>query len=242
MKIKFICALFLIAAGSSFVIAQSVVITPKKVVYQRPKPLNEGKKTFEITYPQVKASTPALSKKIEAAISYQKNNNLNLKDELNNYQWLETADFEVNYNQNGLLDIILTTEGSAAYPSTINQEVVVDLKTGNRVTAQNVFVRLPALTAAVRKMQLAEIKKAKADYKNDPESADFDGSEYFKQAKFAAKNLDEFKITDQGVTFSYNYGFPHVVMALEPDGEYFFSWAQLKPFIKSRGLLAKFIR
>ena len=243
MKVKtlFLCLLF-ISLFSIPAFSQSVVITPKKVTYKRPKPESEYKKTFEITYPKVKAATPALSKKIEDTISYQKNNNLNLKDELNEYQWLETAGYEVNYNKNGLLDIVLTTEGSAAYPSIFNKEIVVDLKSGNRLTAQNVFVKLPALAAAVGKMQLAEIKKAQADYKKDPESADFDGGEYFMSAKFTAKNLDEFKISDKGVTFTYDYGFPHVVLALQPDGEYFFSWAQVKPYIKADGLLARFVR
>ena len=171
MKLKTLLSLLLfVIAFSTFAFSQSVVITPKKITYKRPKPESEYKKTFEITYPKVKAATPALSKKIEATISYQKNNDLNLKDEISEYQWLETASYEVNYNKNGLLDIVLTTEGSAAYPSTFNKEIVVDLTSGNRILAQNVFVKLPALAAQVRKMQLAEIKKAQADYKKDPDS------------------------------------------------------------------------
>ncbi len=242
MKIKFLFALLFVIGLCSITFSQSVTITPKKVTYKRPKPISEYKKTFEITYPKVKAATPALSKKIEDTISYQKNSNLDLKDELNDGQWLETAEYAINYNKNGLLDIILSTEGSAAYPSTYNKEIIVDLKTGNRVTAQNVFIKIPALAAAVRKMQLAEIKKSQADYKKDPESADFDGSEYFNSAKYTAKSLDDFKISDKGVTFTYNYDFPHVVLALQPDGEYFFSWTQLKTFIKADGLLGRFVR
>ena len=128
MKLKtlFLC-LFFVSAFSIPAFSQSVVITPKKVTYKRPKPESEYKKTFEIIYPKVKAATPALSKKIEDTISYQKNNNLNLKDELNEYQWLGTASYEVNYNKNGLLDIALMSEGSAAYPSSSSKNVVIDI-------------------------------------------------------------------------------------------------------------------
>lgn len=49
-------------------------------------------------------------------------------------------------------------------------------------------------------------------------------------------SLNEFSISDRGVTFHHNYGFAHVAKALEPNGEFMFTWAQLKPFIKSGGL------
>ena len=55
-------------------------------------------------------------------------------------------------------------------------------------------------------------------------------------------NSKNFPISDEGVTFYYDYGFPHVIQALAPDGQYFFKWAELKPFIKPDGLLARFVR
>ena len=79
------------------------------------------KKTFTVTRPLVKASTPALSKKIEAAISYEKVSDLNVKEELTEIQWLEEADFNVNYNKNGILDITHFITGTGAYPSTYDK-------------------------------------------------------------------------------------------------------------------------
>jgi len=43
-----------------------------------------------------------------------------------------------------------------------------------------------------------------------------------------------------GVTFLYDAGFPHVIQALQPDGRYFFSYAVLRPHIKSSGPLGVF--
>ncbi len=84
-----ICLFVLSLTAINF--AQSVTVTPKKIVYKRPKPIDEYKKSFVVIYPKVKAATPALSKKIETAISYEKNTDLNIKDEMSENQWLEIA-------------------------------------------------------------------------------------------------------------------------------------------------------
>ena len=65
MKIRVIFLLLTTAALSVSALAQ-VTITAKKVTYTRPKPIEDFKKKFTITYPKIKAATPALSKKIEA--------------------------------------------------------------------------------------------------------------------------------------------------------------------------------
>lgn len=222
--------------------AQSVLVTPKKVTYKRPQPTSEYKKNFTITYPKVKASTPALSKKIETTLSYAKVLDLNLKEELGEYQWLEEADYEVGYNKKGLLTIKLFMFGSAAYPDGSSKTLVVDLKTGNRVRPADLFTNLPGLAAMIRKTQSAEVVQATKEIAADPENKDIDPKEFFEGKNFSVKNLDEFAINDSGVTFIYDYNFPHVVQALQPDGEYTYSWQKLKPYIKRGGLLAKFVR
>lgn len=243
-KSALLASLFFIFAFSAAaaVVAQSVVITPKKTVYRRPKPLMDFKKSFTVTRPQIKGLSSALNKKTEAAISYERVLNLNIREELGEIQWLEEAGYEVNYNKNGILDITLSLSGSAAYPSVFQKTVVVDLKTGRRVRPSDVFTNLNGLAAVIRKAQQAEMKKAAADYKKDPDAQDFDASEYFERAKFTAAELEEFTVGDKGVTFIYDYRFPHVARALQPDGRFFYTWAQLRPFIKPAGLLARFVR
>lgn len=222
--------------------AQSVVITPKKVTYKRPKPMQDFKKTFTVTYPKVKASSPALSKKIESTLSYAKVLKLDLKEELGEYQWLEEADYEVGYNKNGLLVITLSMNGTAAYPDGTSKTLVVDLKTGNQLKPADVFTNLPGLTAMVKKAQKAEIIKASKEIKDDPENGDADPVQLFEGKNFTVSDLNEFAVNDEGVTFIYDYSFAHVIQALEPEGRYSFTWTQLKPYIKRGGLLAKFIR
>ncbi len=241
MKIKLLSALILAICCTSFAFSQSVVVTPKKVTYKRPKPTEDFKKTFVVTRPQIKAATPALSKKIETAISYEKNNNFNLKEEMGEFQWLEDASYEVKYNEKGLLDIVLSMEGSAAYPSSFSKEVVIDTATGIQLTPASVFTNLKNLAAKIKLAQQAEIKKAVVNIKKDnPEEEN--SASLFTDSNYTVKNLDEFSVSDKGVTFIYNYEFPHVIQALQPDGRYFFTWAQLKPFVKPDGLFGKFIR
>jgi hypothetical protein len=239
---KYIFAIFVVTltlAVSNF--AQSVVITPKKTVYRRPKPIASYKRTFAVIRPKVKAATPALSKKIETAISYEKVSELNIKEEMGEVQWLEEASYTVNYNKYGILSITLWVTGTGAYPSTFDKTVVIDLKTGNRITPTMVFNNIVGLTAKGKKAQEKEVKQAIIRIKKD--EPDFeDPATLFGSTDYEAENLNEFSVSDKGVTFIYDYGFPHVALALQPNGRYFFSWRELKPFIKPAGLFGRFVR
>lgn len=242
MKILFFAVILLAAVFAVSGPAQSVTITPKKVTYTRQKPLSDYKKTFIVRFPKVKASTPAISKKIESTISYSKVLGLNINEEIRDIQWLEEADYDVNYNSRGLLVITLQMNGSGAYPDGTSKAVVVDLKTGNRVRVADVFTNLSGLTAMVKKSRKSEIAKAEKEIKEDPANGDIDPAALFDGKNFTVKDLDEFEVSRTGATFIYDYGFPHVVQALEPGGRYSYTWTQLKPYIKRGSLLAKFVR
>jgi len=240
MKIKLPLSFLLLCLLAGLALSQSVIITPKKTVYRRPKPISSYKRTFSMRYPRVTGLTPALNKKIQTSISYEKVSSFNLKEELGETQWLEEADYKVNYNKNGLLDITLTMDGSGAYPSGFSRTVVVDLKTGNRVLPQDVFMNLTGLAAMCKKVQKAEIKKSIADIRK--ENPDEENPEsLFQDADFKVENLREFSVGDAGVTFIYDYGFPHVIEALQPEGHFFFTWRQMKPYVKQGGLLNQFV-
>ena len=220
-------------------LAQSVVITPRKTVHRRPKPQYDFKKSFTIRRPIAKAATPALSRKITTAISPEKVLELNLREELTEYQWLEEADYKVLFNQSGVLCVEQWMTGTAAYPDSVTKRVVVDIANGNTVRIQDVFVNLQTLAKLVRKAQLAEIATATVQMKSDPEARP---EELFGQANFTVEDFKEFSLDARGVTFYYDYGFPHVLEALQPAGEFRFSWAQLRPFVKTGSLLARFVR
>lgn len=242
MKNKLIILLIAIVAFSIPSFAQ-VTISAKKVSYKRPKPIMDFKKSFTITYPKIKAATPALSKKIEAVLSYEKAFDFRLREEINDIQWLEEASYDVNYNADKILSISLTIQGTGAYPSSSTKYVVVNTATGTRMRPVDIFTNTSGLLAKLVKMREDEVRKTIAELKNAPETRDEDISGFFNDAETYSKvKLDEFEIDENGVIFHHDYGFPHVALALQPPGEFFLTWKELKPYIKRDGLLAQFVR
>ena len=129
--------------------------------------------------------------------------------------------------------------GSGAYPSSSNKHRLVNLKTGKVVKAADVLKResLSTIATMVNKAMQAEVKQAIAN--GDKEGADL--REQLKNQRFQTKHLDSFMISDKGVTFLYDFGFPHVILALQPSGKYFLSYSQLKAHIKPDGALKVFL-
>ena len=243
MKIRSVLVIIFVLASTATVSGQSVVITAKKVVYTRPKPISGYKRSFTINYPKIKAATPALSKKIESAISYASVLGINIKEEQTNVQWLSSADYAVGYNNNGVLSIELFMEGSGAYPSGSTKYVVVDLKTGLRAKPSAAFSNLEGLLSLVRQAKEEEVADAIIELKKDPENGSEDPESLFKNAdEYHKVTLNEFSVDENGVTFYHDYGFPHVIQALQPHGSFFFTWTQLKPYIKPGGLLTRIAR
>jgi hypothetical protein len=219
--------------------AQTVTIVPRKTIHRRPKPEADFKRTFSIRSPIAKASTALLSQKITAAISPIKVLEIDLKEEKGEYQWLEEADYKVLFNQRGVLCVELWMTGTAAYPDSVTKTVVVDIAKGTRVTINDVLKDLDKLAPLVKKKQHAEVLAATQGMKKDP---DADPKALFSETNFTTEDFGEFAVDAKGVTFIYDYGFPHVLEALQPDGKYHFTWAKLKPFLRSDGLLARFVR
>ena len=221
--------------------AQSVVITPKKMIYRRPRPIHEGKTTFSVRRPIAKASTPSLSRKITVAISPETALGLNINEELADLQWLYEADYAVLFNRHNILSVRLRMSGAGAYPDDLTKYVVVDVRTGNRLKPSDIFTNLAGLAAMAKKTQRNEIRSTLAEMKKDPENAEVDAAQLFEETDFKIADLAQFSVGARGVTFYYDYGFPHAIEALQPAGRYTFSWTQLKPFIRRDGLLSRFV-
>lgn len=159
--------------------------------------------------------------------------------------WLEELDFKVNYNRNYILDITLWAEGSGAYPDTHTKHLAISLKTGDVLKARDVF-RGDSLGALAR-MANESLRAAVAEQiKVVEEDRDLTEKDSLKGEltglTFGVEHLDNFMVGDRGLTFLYDAGFPHVIQALEPDGEYFFTYAQLAPHIRRDGPLGRFVK
>jgi hypothetical protein len=251
MKIKNLLGFLTIFAFASIAFSQTVVITPKKTVYTRKGKVSfKEMRTFSVTYPVVSSAISApIKKKLENTINYWRAFEMTLAENLSADGWLTDLSYQVNYNKNGILDISLFQEGVGAYPTSETINLVVDLKTGEQVKFAEVFKtdstdKLAQLVDRKLELEKKEIIKGietdNTDYKtaedrqNDVEMID--------KLTFTSESFNEFLVNDKGVIILYDAGFPHAIQALQPDGRYFFSWAELKPFVKTNGLLGKFVK
>lgn len=237
MKTKLILLIALIFAFTSINFGQAVKVTGKKVTYKRNIKEPDFKKSFSLNYPKVAGAN---GKKIEAILDYEKHFEFKIQEEIKESSWLDSADYEVKYNKSNILQVDLSIEGSAAYPSGSTKHIVINSKTGTRLKPSDVFTNLNGLATLGAKAQQTEMKAETARIKKD--EPDFDPSEYFNNAKFTAENLWAFTVSDKGLTFHYDYGFPHVALAMQPDGEYSYSWSELKPYLKKDGLFGQFVK
>jgi hypothetical protein len=164
--------------------------------------------------------------------------------------WLTGIDYEVPYNRNGLLSLAYKIEGLGPYPDHMEAYVLLDLKTGRRLTAKDLFRAglLQDLAAKVDRMRASAVEKAVKEHRvllKEWEMTEEDLEvimEPAKQSRFGVENLDRFRLGDKGITFVYDFDFPHVSEALEPVGEYFVSYKELRPFVKPEGPLARVVR
>jgi hypothetical protein len=159
--------------------------------------------------------------------------------------WLTELDFKVNYNKNYILDITLWQEGVGAYPDTVEKHFAISLKTGDVLGGRDVFKAdaLDALARMANEKLRVEVADQVKIIERDEELAGKDRlTEELARLVFGAEHLDNFMVGEAGITFLYDAGFPHAIKAIEPVGRYFFSYAQLAPYIRRDGPLGRFVR
>jgi hypothetical protein len=159
--------------------------------------------------------------------------------------WLEEFGYEVSYNKNHILDITFSQSGSGAYPDSQTKHFAINLRNGTVIRTSDAFVsnKLDSLADLVRtrfQAELAQILKDLAESKSDPEDIRI-AKEAQDALEFKLSDIDDFSIGDKGVTFLYDAGYPHAIQAFEPEGSYFFSYTELKSYIKRDGPLGQFI-
>jgi hypothetical protein len=158
----------------------------------------------------------------------------------------EDFDYKLNYNKNYLLDITFSHSGmGGAYPSTERKHFLINLKNGMIVKATDAF-KAEALATLARmanqklKAETKDLVKVVAEDKEQDAEQKASLKEQLEQLTFTIESLNQFSVSDKGVTFLYDAGFPHVIQALQPDGEYFFTHAELRSYIKPTGPLGIF--
>lgn len=212
-------------------------------------------KTAEIHFPLVSGLPDAVvMARVQEAVSLKKVFGQTPEEFRKQFQeeWtLDSIEYQINFNRDEILSLTYTQCGTGAYPSCGDEYINVFLRDGFAITPQKAFNDLPGLAKLADGALRAEIRKALADAKNDKEIGDegygfleneLNGDESKHKKPYPVEQLKSFIVGEKGVTFIYNYGFPHVAQALEPPGRFFLSWEKLKPFIKADGPFGKFAK
>jgi hypothetical protein len=257
-SLTILCSLFFIfsvnaaraAVTTIPTVEDRVVIEKRKIVLVRKGRIARqfpDRKTATVSYPVIKSGlrNPAILNRVRSLLQI---NNI-FDTSLAEYRadaWLDEFDYQVSYNKNFILDITFTQSGQAAYPDSQTKNFAINLKTGALIKARDVFKPAAFRTMAEmidRKLQAEKNQIFKEAIQRGDISADEKKNiqEMFDALNFQVKDLDNFSVSDKGITFLYDAGFPHVAQALEPEGQYFLSYAELRSFIKLEGLLGRFI-
>ncbi len=226
---------------------EKATLTSKTATFTWGKPGGDRSEYREakLSYPVI-INVPELElqDKIQDSISLKSTFGRSLTEmetEFKESHWLTSLEYTVNYNDNGLLSLTYTTTGLGAYPSQFLVYRSVNLTTGSVLHANDLFTTegLGAIALQVDK-QLQDAIKVQVSKLGTPNTEGIDPSIY-KSHRFRIKNLNDFTITPNGIMFHYEFGFPHVLIAAEPKGDFLMTYAQLKSYAKPSGPLLRLL-
>ncbi|MDM7992245.1 MAG: hypothetical protein QUS11_02920 [Candidatus Fermentibacter sp.] len=207
-----------------------VVVSPVRIE------LGEGPEGAALTLPVLlgDAGDSAVDA-INEALSWESMTGEPLEETISTYREIERgfvgASFTVNYNEGGILDITVTTDFYGAYPSTEDHLFRFETSTGERLAMRDLLddSREAELAGILDGMLQENIEAARGIYcDGDDDSGMYDGY------SFGVEDLDRATIVGDGVQFRYDFGFPHVALAAEPEGDLFLMSQEMEPFLAVR--------
>ncbi len=177
---------------------------------------------------------PMVLKRVQTAIAPKQVLGESLQELESEFQQsgaLSSLRYQVNYNKNSIVHLTYIKETVTAYPSTFRHYVAVDLQTGKVMTATDLFTPagIEKMTAKINQSLQKRIQKTIAE----KGTSDSDLKTRLAGKQFKPQNLNTFVIREKGITFIYDFDFPHVIRALAPDREFVFNYHELQPFFKA---------
>lgn len=226
-----------------------VVIRPRTILIVRHGKLIRdfpGKQRATIRYPLISGLSDARVLRRVQSILQVKNVFDTSVAEYRDGNWLEEFTYKLNYNKNYILDLTFEQSGLGAYPDTQTRHFAINLKSGAVIKASDAFLprKRNSLLDLVKGKFQAELTQILVDLREsrrDPDDIRV-AKEAQEALEFKPSDIDDFSVGDKGVTFLYDAGYPHVIQAFEPEGRYFFNYAELRSYIRRDGPLGQFIQ
>ena len=169
--------------------------------------------------------------------------------EANGQSGFTDSRYEVLYNDHNLLSVEFTSDFKAPYPFLVKRHATFDLRTGRLLEVRDLL----ADTLALRQRWQDSISRRVAEYlralpARHPEASaellaevqqrlHWNDSTNTVQLEADDPRLYDFALTPAGLMLYYDFGFPHTMQVLQPSPDYLFSFAELKIWLKPKGLL-----
>jgi hypothetical protein len=236
--------------GSFSLTQDRLIVRPRRIVLVRTGKIARqfpDRKTATISYPVISGlSDPAVLRRIRALLDFKNIFDYSLQ-EYREDSWLSEFSYTVNYNRNSLFDITFNQNGVAAYPDDQSKHFLISLQNGRIIKAADAFLadKFGPLADLVDQKLQAELKEMAKEARQSSNLATGESDsivEALEQMKFGPENLEEFEVGSKGITFLYDAGLPHAIQAFEPEGRYFFAYAELAPYLNRSGPLGQFVR
>jgi hypothetical protein len=141
------------------------------------------------------------------------------------------VDYKVPFNGRGLLNVELYSETLQAYPDHRERYMLFDLNSGAWMQANDLF------WSRTKKSKVVALLQKQLDTRID-QATKGTGDDAITREQLAQSGkvtvdddtLAAITISKSGVVFHHEFGFPHAIEALEPDGQLRLTWAELTPF------------
>jgi len=152
---------------------------------------------------------------------------------------LVSADFKVDGNVRNVLSLTIQQEWLGAYIDISNTYLNFNSNTGAAVAITDILTEasLPVIASRLDEVLQARIATLKTELAAEIASGEIEATQW-DELHVTAADLAAFSTTNEGITFHYDPGFPHVIQALEPDGDFKVTIDELDPAINLEGLWA----
>jgi hypothetical protein len=212
------------------------IVTPRRIERTRGK--GEDRYTEVMITPVVTGLRPPVLKSIRKQLELKKvlgGHHVFYKNKM-----MFGFDYRVTHNRNHILAITFSWN---AYFAGHEKALAFDLRDGSLIKPQDLFLddKIPDLVKLIDQKLQAELQQMIRDYEG---SRDI---QYVWKAenaplKITPDDLAEFAINDKGITFFYDPHFGHRAAWAEPEGRYFFTYGELKSFLKPDTVVSQFVK
>ncbi|HEX8428299.1 hypothetical protein [Hymenobacter sp.] len=160
--------------------------------------------------------------------------------------------YEVLYNDHGVLSMEFTSEYRGAYPSSVKRHATFDLRTGRLLEVRDLVADTLALQQrwqqSINRRITGHLRTLPKDYpqiETDPNLlTDVKRRLYWNDSTSTVElqagepRFYDFAVTSFGLVLYYDFGFPHVLEALQPDTDYQLLYTEIKQWLQPKGPLS----